>query len=175
MKNSLRTITQPTPLLKLKNRCGLVFCYSCFWWSTLKLFTCKTRFSFYLAGTRTPWHLIIVIIFSSASQLAFDQYGQLSAQLETESALRERAESVATQVLGSGWGCVGLGTGSGCGLNRLWVWQVGVTRNWGLALWPALVEERRGSSQSHMSLAKVVSHISTFWGPLLIGLEWPCN
>lgn len=38
------------------------------------------------------------ISISAASQLAFDQYGQLSEQLETESALRERAESVATQV-----------------------------------------------------------------------------
>lgn len=40
-----------------------------------------------------------MIFFSfPASLLAFDQYGQLSDQLETESALRERAESVATQV-----------------------------------------------------------------------------
>ena len=38
------------------------------------------------------------VLFNAASLLAFDQYGQLSAQLETESALRERAESVATQV-----------------------------------------------------------------------------
>ena len=39
--------------------------------------------------------------FYAASLLAFDQYGQLSAQLETENALRERAETVATQV---SWG-----------------------------------------------------------------------
>lgn len=33
-----------------------------------------------------------------ASQLAFDQYGQLSEQLETESELRNTAEKLATQV-----------------------------------------------------------------------------
>ena len=34
----------------------------------------------------------------SVSALAFDQYGQLSEQLEQESAMRERAETLATQV-----------------------------------------------------------------------------
>ena len=38
------------------------------------------------------------IIRSTASQLAFDQYGKLSEQYEQESALRERAESMATEV-----------------------------------------------------------------------------
>ena len=42
--------------------------------------------------------LSFLLCLPAASQLAFDQYGQLSEQLETESALRERAESVATQV-----------------------------------------------------------------------------
>ena len=41
---------------------------------------------------------VIASLSCVASQLAFDQYGQLSEQFETESALRERAESVATQV-----------------------------------------------------------------------------
>ena len=36
--------------------------------------------------------------FPTASALAFDQYGQLSEQLEQESAMRERAETMATQV-----------------------------------------------------------------------------
>lgn len=34
----------------------------------------------------------------TVSALAFDQYGQLSEQLEQESAMRERAETLATQV-----------------------------------------------------------------------------
>ena len=41
------------------------------------------------------WHLYC---FPTASALAFDQYGQLSEQLEQESAMRERAETMATQV-----------------------------------------------------------------------------
>jgi len=35
----------------------------------------------------------------STSVLAFDQYGQLSEQLEQESAMRERAETMATQIV----------------------------------------------------------------------------
>ena len=34
----------------------------------------------------------------AVSVLAFDQYGQLTEQLEQESAMRERAETLATQV-----------------------------------------------------------------------------
>ena len=39
-----------------------------------------------------------VVFTHTASALAFDQYGQLSEQLEQESAMRERAETMATQV-----------------------------------------------------------------------------
>jgi hypothetical protein len=42
--------------------------------------------------------LSLYLSLSLASQLAFDQYGQLSEQFEQESALRERAESMATEV-----------------------------------------------------------------------------
>ena len=43
-------------------------------------------------------HTHTLTLTCTASRLAFDQYGQISEQLEQESALRERAETLATQV-----------------------------------------------------------------------------
>ena len=46
----------------------------------------------------TSHHISHNICFATASQLAFDQYGKLSERFEQESAMRERAESMATEV-----------------------------------------------------------------------------